>query len=416
MNRSEDKRRVPRGEILSWAMFDFANSAYITVVVTVVGGLYFKNVLMAGRQDAEFWWGAALGLANAMVVVLSPVVGALGDAMARKKFFLLVSYVMCFSGTVVFGLPVVWAVALAGLVLAHVGFALGENLISSFLPEIARPEEVGRISALGWGIGYFGGLASLGLALVVIEVLRWPAGWGILVTAFFFALAGLPTLLFLRERAVARCGEVGAAVGGAVSALWSTVLELRCYRDLGLFFVSFFCVMAGLGNVVMFASLFAEEQLRMSQGEIIAMFVVLQLSAAAGAWLFGWLQDRAGSKTALCVAVLVWLGVVLGVVFVRDKSAFYFAAVFAGLAMGGSQCTARAVVGLLSPTGRSGEFYGFWGVFGKLSAVVGAPLFGWLASTTDLRTALLSTLGWFVLGFVTLLFVRVEKPSLGGRG
>jgi UMF1 family MFS transporter len=316
----------------------------------------------------------------------------------------------------VFGLPTGWAVAFAGLVVAHVGFALGENLVSSFLPEIARPEEVGRISALGWGIGYFGGLASLGLVLAVIEVLKWPAGWGILVTAFFFALAGLPTLLFLRERAVARCGEVGAAVGGAVSALWSTALELPRHRNLGLFFVSFFCVMAGLGNVVMFASLFAEEQLRMSQGEIIGMFVLLQLAAAAGAWFFGWLQDAAGSKTALSVAVVVWVGVVLGVFFVRDKMAFYFAAVFAGLAMGGSQCTARAVVGLLSPTGRSGEFYGFWGVFGKLSAVVGAPLFGWLASTTDLRTALLSTLGWFVLGFVTLLFVRVEKPSLGGRG
>jgi UMF1 family MFS transporter len=413
MNRSEDKRRVPRGEIFSWAMFDFANSAYITVVVTVVGGLYFKNVLMAGRQDAEFWWGAALGLANAIVVVLSPVVGALGDVMARKKFFLLVSYVMCFSGTVVFGLPTGWAVALAGLVVAHVGFALGENLVSSFLPEIARPEEVGRISALGWGIGYFGGLASLGLALVVIEVLKWPAGWGILVTAFFFALAGLPTLLFLRERAVAGCSGAGEAVGGALSALWSTALELPRHRNLGLFFVSFFCVMAGLGNVVMFASLFAEEQLRMSQGEIIGMFVLLQLAAAAGAWFFGWLQDAAGSKTALSVAVVVWVGVVLGVFFVRDKMAFYFAAVFAGLAMGGAQCTARAVVGLLAPAGRSGEFYGFWGVFGKLSAVVGAPLFGWVASVTDLRSALLSTLTWFVVGFFALLPVRV--PAARGE-
>jgi len=392
-------------------MFDFANSAYITVVVTVLGGLYWKNLLMEGRGDAEFWWGLALGLANIIVVLLSPIVGALGDAMAKKKCFLLLSYLMCLCGMVVLGMPVVWTVAFAGLVLAHVGFALGENLISSFLPEIARPQEVGRISALGWGIGYFGGLSSLGLALVVVEVWKCPAGWGILATAVFFALAGLPTLLFLRERAVARCSKATTAVGDAVSVLCRSMAVLLCYRNLGLFFVSFFCLMAGLGNVVMFTSIFAQEQLGMSQSEIIKMFVVLQLAAAVGAWVFGWLQDQAGSKTALTVAIMVWLGVVLAVLLVRDELMFYSVAVLAGLAMGGSQSTARALVALLAPVGRNGEFYGFWGVFGKLSHVVGAPLFGWLASIVGLRAALLSTLGWFVLSFITLLFVRSEKAS-----
>ncbi len=405
-----------RGEILSWAFFDFANSAYVTVIVSVVGSLYFKNSLMGGSEQAVLWWGWAAGLANAFVVILSPLVGALADARARKKLFLLITYLLCFLGTLLFGLPVGWMIALAGFFFAQIGFSLGENLISSFLPEIAPPGQEGRISALGWGIGYFGGLLSLGLVLLMIQGLKLPASSGVLATAAFFLLAGLPTMIFLRERATPTQVRGATAIASAVHSLLSTLKNLRNYPLVAIFFAAFFCLMAGLGNIVYFTPLYAEERLGTTQQEIIVLFVALQLAAAAGAWFFGWLQDAANSRSALMTAVALWIGVVIGAFFMQSKTHLYIVGIFAGIAMGGSQCTARAVVGMLAPEGKSGEYYGLWGVFGKLSAVVGLPLFSSIAARFNMQAALFSTFAWFLIALILLIFMTVPKRGSNNAG
>lgn len=401
-----------RGEIFSWALFDFANSSYVTVIVTVVGSLYFKNTLMSGSEEAVAWWGGAGALANALVVLLSPVVGALADAQARKKAFLLATYLLCFTGTVMFGLPVGWMIALCGFVLAQVGFALGENLISSFLPEIAPPGHEGRISALGWGIGYFGGLLSLGMVLFIIQGLRLPASYGILATAGFFLLAGLPTMVFLRERAQPRGSGSAPVIRTAFSSLWQTTVSLFRQPRLAVFFSAFFCMMAGLGSVVYFTPLYAQERIGATQEQIILLFVVLQLAAAAGAWFFGWLQDAAGSRQALLCALITWIIAVIGAFFIQSLPHLLLVGVAAGLAMGGSQCTARAVVGMLAPPGKSAELYGFWGVFGKLSAVVSLLVFSQLAVGVGMRGALGSTLFWFVVSFAIFLSLKVPRTTV----
>ena len=286
-----------------------------------------------------------------------------------------------------------------------------ENICAGFLPEISTPENAGRISGYGWSFGYFGGLLSLVLALVMIDTLGWPIPSVFLMTGVFFALAALPTLLLLRERAVPRPLPPGTSL---LAASWGENLRslraLKSYRTLGIFFVSLFFATAGLTAVVAFASLFADRELHLSQKETISLFIVLQLAGVAGAAGFGFLQDRAGPKPALALSLLLWIAVCAGGYFCHSKGLFYLIGVGAGVAMGSLQSGGRAVVALFTPPGKSGEFFGYWGFFSKLAGVVGQPVFGLFAAWLGFRAAILANAVFFLIGLIILLPLSL-KPA-----
>jgi MFS transporter, UMF1 family len=399
-----DAPPVPRREIFAWAGFDFANSAFTTVMVTVLFPTYFITVLCGGAPEAERWWGWAGGAANLMVVLLGPLLGAYADRGANKKRFLLATTLGCVTATAVLGFiapgQIVWAWLL--FVVANFCFALGENFCASFLPEISTPATAGRISALGWSVGYFGGLASLLLARTV------PVPQGILLTALFFGLAALPTFLFLRERA-------SPQLRMPLPRLQEWIATLRDHRNLARFLLCFFFASAGLSTVIYFAGIFATRELGMNTDQLVIMFLALQLSAAAGAWGFGGLQDKMGSRLALGLTFLVWVVVIVGCVLTRDIQVFYLFAALAGVGLGATQTCARAFVSQLTPPARSAEFFGLWGVCGKLAPVLALPVFGELATRFGLRPALLSTLVFFILAGIVLSKVHPlprEKASL----
>ena len=401
---------VRRREIFGWCCYDFANSAFITVVITVVYGPYFTGVVAAGWAGANTLWSVILAASQVVVMVFGPALGVLADVTGSKKKFLLSMMWVCSAATAALWLTGPGTVALAaGLVIvAYAAFSFGENFCASFLSELSTPANCGRISGYGWSFGYLGGLGALGLAMLVLSASPDGVRWVFVVTALFMVAATLPVLLLLRERKqpephVARWWQLG----------WESVLraarDLPQHRDLLRFFWAFLLYMSGLGAVVAFAAIYSVEVLGFTTGENLVLFASLQISSALGALAFGWWQDRAGSVNMLTAALLLWCLVAVGAYFCQTKEMFFLVGNLAGLAIGSCQAGSRAVVSLLSPRERAAEFFGFWGVFGKLAAVVGPLFMGVLADVFDRRVAVLSTLVFFVGGLIVLRGVRMAR-------
>ncbi|WP_162525337.1 MFS transporter [Rariglobus hedericola] len=406
MSQPADQAPVKKSEIFGWCCFDFANSAFTTIIITAVYFVYFQKVVMSGAAEASTWWGVALAVSQLGAIIVSPFIGALADVQASKKKFLMATAIVCSLATasLYFVGPGEPLLALVLVVLANFAFSLSETLCAGFLPEISTPQNAGRISGYGWSFGYFGGLLSLVLALLIIKSGEGRVPWTFVMTGVFFMLASLPTLLLVRERARPRTLAPGRTLfAEAWGANLRSLRELPSHRTLAAFLVSLMFSTAGLVAVVAFAGGYADGVLKMTPEEFIKLLVVLQLSGVAGAYGFGLLQDRAGPKFALSLSLILWIFVCVAGAYCSSKLQFYGIGALAGIAMGALQSAGRAVVSTLTPEGRGGEFFGFWGFFTKLAGVIGQPVFGVLATHFGFRTAILVNAGFFVVGLVILL-------------
>lgn len=415
-----------RREIFGWAMFDFANSSYTTVIVTVAFAVYFTTLVAPER--GEFLWGLGLAIGNLIVLLLSPIVGAVADDSGRKKLFLFGTYATCVAGTALlyFVTPGRVGLGLALLVLSFVGFSFGENLAGAFLPEISTPRNIGRISGLGWGLGYFGGLGCL---LAVQPLLagdftpenlpRLRLVW--LVTAGFFLLAAIPTFVFLRERAPRVEKPPLEFVRAGFVRLATTARSIRQFSEIVRFLGVFFLFYAGLSSVVAFAGIYAAKTLGFTFSELVLLFILLQISSALGALLFGWVQDRIGAGRTIQISLVLWIAVCVATYLLGEgdgvllagytgKQLFWGVGVFAGLGIGSLQSASRSVVGMFSPPQKAAEFFGFWGLAGKSAYMVGPFAFGLIAEAAgSQRVAMLSTAAFFVAGLVGMVFVDERR-------
>ncbi len=417
-----------RREIWSWAMFDFANSSYTTVIVTVAFSVYFTR-LVAPEGRGDFLWGLGIAIGNLIVLALSPIVGAIADDSGRKKAFLAVTWITCVTGTALlwFVTPGRVVLGLILLVISFVGFSFGENLAGAFLPELSTPANIGRISGLGWGLGYFGGLGSLLATIPLLSAGYTEANLGNVrlawvVTALFFLLAGLPTFLFLRERVPRGDRTALEYVKAGFARLAATASSIRQFSEVVRFLSVFFLYYAGLSSVIAFAAIYADRTLGFTQKEMTLLFVLLQLSAAGGAFLFGFIQDRLGAVRTIQMTLALWVVTCIGAYACGDggqapvigtwtgKQLFWVVGLFSGLGIGSLQSASRALVGLFAPPEKSAEFYGFWGLSGKAAYMVGPLLFGAISSVAgSQRIAMLSTAAFFVLGLIGMSFVNERR-------
>jgi len=397
-------------------MFDFANSSYTTIIVS----FFFSNVfiqLIAAGPDADLWWGRATGLANLVVFLLSPLVGAIADESGRKKGFLFATYALCVGATAALWLvrPGEILPAIVLFVVSNIAFSFGENFAGAFLPEISTPANVGRVSGFGWGLGYLGGLLSLALVFPLVrggitldnyENLRlvWP------VTAAFFLVAALPTFLILRERAPRRREPFGYYLRTGFGRLGQTVHAARTFRELVRFLAVFFVFSIGLTAIIAFFGVYAVTTLHFTPVEMVLLGALLQVPSALGAVTFGLLQDRLGARRTLQVALLLWIAVSATTALVDEKRTFWFVAMAAGLGIGSLQAASRALVGLFSPVDKSGEFFGLWGLAGKGAYALGPLLFGWISSASgSQRTAALVNGAFFVAGLLGMFLIDERR-------
>jgi len=409
-------------EVWAWAMYDFANSGYTTVVVTAVFNAYFVAVVAAGQSWGTFAWTLALSISYALIIFTAPIIGAYADARAAKKKLLGVTTVGCVLGTALLAFvgPGDLALAFALIVLSNVFFGTGENIAAAFLPELAKGDAMGKVSAWGWSLGYIGGLLTLAICLAYVI---WARGQGqteaefvpvtMLITAGVFALASSFTFLVLEERARPQQAAVGVAVG-ALARVGQTLRHARQYQDLLRFLGCIVLYQSGVQTVIALAAIYAQVAMGFTTQDTIVLVLLVNITASLGAFLFGRWQDRLGHRRTLAFTLLGWCSMVLIAYLSTGQTGFWVAANIAGLCLGASQSAGRALVGYLTPADRHAEFFGLWGLAVKLASILGPLSYGavtWLTDN-DHRTAMLVTGAFFVLGLAVLASVDPER----GRG
>jgi UMF1 family MFS transporter len=407
-------------EVWAWSMYDFANSGYTTVVITAVFNAYFVAAVARAAHWATFAWTAALSLSYAAIVVTGPLVGAWADAHAAKKRLLLASTVGCVLSTALlwFAAPGAVALAIALVIVSNFFYGTGENLIAAFLPELADSRAMGRVSGWGWSFGYLGGIVSLGLCLAYVT---WAQRAGqpasayvpvtMLITAAVFALAATPTFLFLRERAVPQPLPAAGALRGAWARVHATLRHAREFRDLRRFLLCTVFYQAGISAVIALAAIYAEQAMKFTTQQTITLILVVNFTAAAGAFAFGYLQDAIGHVRAVALTLLGWIAMVLIAGLASSAAAFWLAANIAGLCMGSSQAAGRAVVGYLAPAPRLAEFFGLWGLAVKTASIFGPITYGivtW-AFAGNHRLGIFAVGVYFVVGLILLAGIDVER-------
>lgn len=412
-----------RRERFAWCMYDFANSGYTTVILTAIFNAYFVGVIAAehGSGNATLLWSMTMAAANVLVLLSAPVVGAIADCSGAKKRFLTITTVGCVSFTALlyFAGPGDIALAMILVMLATFMFTSGENLIAAFLPEISTPQTMGRLSGYGWALGYFGGLLTLALCLIYVthaekqglEAAHYVPVTNLIVAALF-GVAALPTLLWLRERVdVSESFDSKHLIRAGFGRLGDTLRQARLHIDLFRFLLSLTVYYAGIYIVIVLAAVYAQEVMGFKTQDTIVLIMVVNVTAAIGAFLFGHLQDRIGSSRCIAITLLIWIAAIVCAYWATDEGLFWVAANLIGTALGGAQSAGRALVGQFTPAGRQGEFFGLWGLATKLSAIIGPLTYGGMVYLFegDHRIALLSTLAFFIIGLMLLATVNEQR-------
>jgi len=407
------RKRASAREILGWAMFDFANQAYTLLIITVVFGDLFTRVIVGDAPDyrlGNLLWSIALAVSYALVVVVNPVCGAIMDHGRRRKAFLFASYLLTVITTTLlwFVEPGWTTTAMILIIVSNFAYAIGEGFIASFLPGLGPRKDLGWISGLGWSLGYIGGLVSTAFALVFLgEVtlanyhnVRWVGPFA----AGFFLLTAIPTFLWVRDRGRRRQLAPGdSAIRAGFRRLGQTFRRVRHFPDLRWLLASVFFKMAGIYIVISFAFIYGAQVIGWDESVRVAMFVTVQITAAAGAVIFGFAQHRFGARRTYLVTLFLWLAAITAIwqtpnvaVLVKwwlgneleAQHVFLGAGVLAGLSLGSSQSAGRALVGALTPRGKAAEFFGFWGTAGKSAAIFGILGLGLLQAWLGLATAI----------------------------
>lgn len=434
-----EKVPVKKREIFGWAMYDFANSSYTTVVISFVYSAFFTaHVVPADSTVKDSFWALAIVFSTIIAIVLSPLAGAICDFSGGKKKYLLASTLTCAISTACLafvGPGDIW-LAIFLIAISNAAFMLGESFIASFLTDIANSDNMGKISGLGWGLGYFGGLSSLMLvysfigdsaALEASEVVSRNQIAMLMLSGFFF-LSALPTFILVKERTEPVAGFEDAGFKrlmlAGLNEMKSSFSLVKNYPVLFKFFLAFMVYMAGLEVVIKFIGIYSQVELELSASYLQMMFIILQFSAAGGALAFGFLETRIGAKTTVLTTIVWWVIGVMAIFFLDQIAAFagtergnvfLVIAMIAGAGIGSIQSSSRAVVGLLSPPGRSAQMFGFWGMFMRLAIILGMT-FGPVADALgSRRMALLLVAGFFVVGGLMLVRVPITEAIEANR-
>lgn len=413
---------VRKREVFGWAMYDFANSGYTTVVITAVFAAYFAGGIAKGAAWGPLAWTVALSISYAIVMFTMPALGAWADLHAAKKRLLMLVTAGCVLATAALALTPNMAGTAGGIALAmliivisNTFYSYGESLTGAFLPELATADGMGKVSGWGWGFGYLGGMLALGICLAYV---LWAQGKGLpaahfvpvtmLITAAIYGAASCATFALLPERAQP---QVARGQGSAWRQLLSTFSEARAYRDFMWLLACTVCYQGGVAVAITLAAIYAEQVIGFVPHETMVLIFVLNIAAALGAFSFGYVQDRVGHRSSLAATLVAWIVVCVVAGTAASKGQFWIAATIAGLAMGSSQSAGRAMTGVLAPPKQLAEFFGLWSFATRLASIVGPLGYGLITWATggNQRVAILATAGLFVAGIALLLPIDMRR-------
>jgi MFS transporter, UMF1 family len=432
--RSRSTTKANRFQIFVWTLFDFANTSYSIVVVTFLYAVYFKKTVAEGNSIGDFYWSIGTSISMLITAVVSPVLGAIADYSAGKKRFLLFFTILCIASTALLYF-VNRGNVLLGLflfVLSNIGFEAGLVFYDAFLPQITSPKNYGRVSGYGFAMGYLGSLSTLALVFPLIQNENIRETFPL--AALVFLVFAAPLFIFLkdtREKKIVDSSMLKIGIGRVIN----TIVNLRNYKNLALFILSYFFFIEGVNTVIYFSGNYAATTLNFSMQELIVFFLIVQTTAIFGSLVFGLFADSYGQKKSLIISLFIWIFTIVFAFFSSDISSqlmisasklfkisvkelavysFYAVGLLAGSVMGATQSTSRSMMSKLTPFDKKTEFFGFYSFFGKSSAIVGPLVFGSVSYfTSSQRFAILTIGGFFIVGLFILGFVKDKNPEAG---
>lgn len=413
----------------AWALFDWANSPFPTIVTTFVFGTYFTKAIAETPEAGTSQWGWAMALAGLLIALLGPLTGAAADRMGRRKPWLAAFSALCIGATALLWLatpdPSSALLALGLVVVATVGFELGMVFYNAMLPDVAPPALLGRLSGWAWGLGYAGGLAALVIALVVfVQAETPPFGLDktraehvratVLLVAAWFALFSLPTFLLVPDRTGERIG-VGTALRRAVGDLRRLWSVFRAHPVLGRFLIARMVYIDGLNTLFAFGGIYAAGTFGLGLEQVILLGIAMNVTAGLGAAAFGWMDDRAGAPATIAVGLAGILILGGGLLVVEGTTLFWTLALPLGLFFGPVQSASRSMVARLAPPELTTEMFGLYALSGKVTAFAGPMVLAWATHLADSQRAGMATILLFVGGGLGLLFWAVPGQSFPRR-
>jgi MFS transporter, UMF1 family len=421
VGRPERKRAI-----LAWCFFDWANSAFPTVVQTFLFSAYFTSHVAASPEAGTAAWGHATGWAAILIALLSPLLGAIADVGGRRKPWLAALTVLTVAAT-----ATLWFVrpdpdfALLGLVamaLGTVGFELGTVFYNAMLPALVGPDRVGRISGWAWGLGYAGGLVCLAVALLAFLLPAHPlfgldkgsaeqVRAAMLLTALWFALFSLPLFLFVPDRAATGRGVI-AAIREGLGQLMRTFRDLRHHANVARFLLAKMIYIDGLNTLFAFGGIYAAGSFGMSLEQVLIFGIALNVTAGLGAAGFAWVDDWIGAKPTILIALAATTLLGVAILLVDNVVWFWVLALGIGIFLGPTQAASRSMMARLAPPKLSTEFFGLYALAGKATAFFGPWALAAATTAFDSQRAGMATIPPFlVLGFLLLLWVREPKRA-----
>ena len=412
-----------RKEIWSWCFYDFGNSAFTTLVITFIYSTYFTKAIAENEIDGTYLWSQAIAITAVIVSLLSPILGAIADKGGYRKIFLTLTTYMSIGATALLFFPIKGQIlfALILVVIANVNFELGGVFYNAYLPEIVSRKKIGRISGIGWGAGYLGGLLAMLVAMIgfVSADVPWFGlnidtgehirGTNVLVAAWFFIFT-LPAILYLKEKKVESANRIGIVVLNSIQALKKTFQEIKIYKNTVRFLISRLIYNDGLVTIFAFGAIYASGTFGFTFNEIMIFGIVLNIAAGSGAFLMGYIDDMIGGKLTIQISLIGLMIAVLLAVFANSKLLFWVSGIIVGLFAGPNQSASRSLMGRLTPPDKINEFYGFFAFSGKLTSFLGPMLLGIFTKYfSSQRYGVAVVFIFFFVGF--LLMRNVNEPD-----
>lgn len=416
-----------RREIIAWCMYDWANSGYSTIYITVLV-LYMQGAVLKGDAGLTAWgWG--IGITTLCSAILSPILGAIADAQANKRGWLCVTTMLGAgaSALMFFGTPERPWLFVAMFLVANLNYELVQCFYNAFLPEIADDRRMSEVSAWGYGTGYVGGGLMLLFAILLLnygESMSLPAEnyflprLCLLLMGIWWAVFSLPILLLVRDKSPPRrTGRtLWATALAGLQDVQRTLGHIRRYRMLAIFLIGFLIFNDGVMTVISQASVFAKNKFQMDDKDLVPVFLMIQFVALPGAIFLGWIANKIGQKNALHICLAIWVLVLLSGFMIQEVWQFWVMAAVTALVLGGTQSVSRTIMGLMTPESRTGEFFGFFNLSGKAFSMLGPIMFTEILKRSgSANWAILSLLVFFVVGWLIIAPLNIARGQRDAR-
>jgi len=411
--------------VISWALYDFANTSFAVVLITIIFPVYFTSIIASPKiypiNFGDLMWGIAGGISMILTSLLAPIFGAIADTSRSKNKFLMFLTIACisFSSLLFFLKEGMVAIAVILIIISNIFYETSTMFYNSFLPQLSSKENIGIVSGFGFSVGYLGGLLTLILVYPFVRGGLEPSNLfnikiTFIITSVFFLVFSLPSFLLLKDSPAAKIIKIKTSyISYGFKKLAATLRNIKKHKNLTKFLISYFLFSNAFSVLALYVAIYAKNTLNFSLLEITVLFMLGHIPTIISSIFFGWLTDKIGPKLTITITLIMWIIVIVLVTTFNIRAVFYTGWILAAISTGSTLIASRSLMTFLIPPDNEAEFFGFYTISGKVSSIIGPVTFGVISFITkNQRIALLSTLFFLISGLVILQFVKVTSYRL----